>query len=72
MRHYVHSNSTRSNRRYARSAEIATCSKDQVRTYARTCGMDVPRFTDDELRAQGRTARDDPPGNMSFAMIRGW
>src|ERR1700747_3233484 len=44
-------------------------SKDQVRTYARTCGMDVPRFTDDEgARAEGLPGMI-APGNMSLGML---
>ncbi|HVB82257.1 MAG TPA: MaoC/PaaZ C-terminal domain-containing protein [Candidatus Binataceae bacterium] len=44
-------------------------SKDQVRTYARTCGMDVPRFTDDEgARAEGLPGMI-APGNLSLGML---
>ena len=44
-------------------------SKDQVRTYARTCGMDVPRFTDDEgARAEGLPGMI-LPGNMSLGLL---
>jgi acyl dehydratase len=44
-------------------------SKEQVRTYARTCGMDVPRFTDDEgARAEGLPGMI-APGNMSLGML---
>jgi len=51
-------------------------SKDQVRTYARTCGMDVPRFTDDEgARSEGLPGMITP-GNMSMGLlatlIDGW
>jgi acyl dehydratase len=43
--------------------------KDQVRTYARTCGMDVPRFTDDEgARAEGLPGMI-APGNMSLGFL---
>jgi len=41
-------------------------SKEQVRTYARTCGMDVPRFTDDKgARAEGLPGMI-APGNLMF------
>jgi acyl dehydratase len=44
-------------------------SKEQVRTYARTCGMDVPRFTDDEgARAEGLPGMI-APGNLSLGML---
>jgi acyl dehydratase len=44
-------------------------SKEQVRTYARSCGMDVPRFTDDEgARAEGLPGMI-APGNMSLGML---
>jgi acyl dehydratase len=44
-------------------------SKDQVRTYARTCGMDVPRFTDDEAaRAEGLPGMI-APGNLSLGLL---
>src|SRR5258705_13985128 len=44
-------------------------SKDQVRTYARTCGMYVPRFTDDEgARAEGLPGMI-APGVMSMGLL---
>ena len=44
-------------------------SKDQVRTYARTCGMDVPRFTDDEGARQEGLPGMITPGNMSMGLL---
>ena len=44
-------------------------SKDQVRTYARTCGMDVPRFTDDEGARKEGLPGMIAPGNLSLAML---
>jgi len=44
-------------------------SKDQVRTYARTCGMDVPRFTDDEGARKEGLPGMIAPGNMSLGML---
>ena len=44
-------------------------SKEQVRNYARTCGMEAPRFMDDEgARAEGLPGMI-APGNMSLAML---
>ena len=44
-------------------------SKDQVRTYARTCGMDVPRFTDDEGARKEGLPGMIAPGNLSLGML---
>jgi acyl dehydratase len=44
-------------------------SKDQVRTYARSCGMDVPRFTDDEGARKEGLPGMIAPGNMSLALL---
>jgi len=44
-------------------------SKDQVRTYARTCGMDVPRFTDDDGARKEGLPGMIAPGNLSLAML---
>lgn len=44
-------------------------SKDQVRNYARTCGMEAPRFMDDEgARAEGLPGMI-APGNMSLGLL---
>jgi acyl dehydratase len=44
-------------------------SKEQVRNYARTCGMEAPRFMDDEgARAEGLPGMI-APGNMSLGML---
>ena len=46
-------------------------SKDQVRAYARACGLYFPRFTDDEgARAEGLPGMITP-GNMSMGLIAG-
>lgn len=46
-------------------------SKDQVRQYARTAGMYVPRFTDDEgARAEGLPGMI-APGVMSMGLLAG-
>ena len=44
-------------------------SKDQVRTYARTCGMNAPRFTDDEAAREEGLPGMIAPGNMSLGML---
>jgi acyl dehydratase len=44
-------------------------SKAQVRTYARTCGMDVPRFTDDEGARKEGLPGMIAPGNLSLALL---
>ncbi len=44
-------------------------SKDQVRTYARTCGMDVARFTDDEGARKEGLPGMIAPGNLSLALL---
>jgi acyl dehydratase len=44
-------------------------SKDQVRTYARTCGMDVPRFTDDEGARKEGLPGMIAPGNLSLGLL---
>ena len=44
-------------------------SKDQARKYARACGLDFPRFTDDEAaRAEGLPGMI-LPGNMSLGIL---
>ncbi len=46
-------------------------SKDQVRAYARACGLWFPRFTDDEgARAEGLPGMITP-GNMSMGLLAG-
>lgn len=46
-------------------------SKDQVRSYARACGLYFPRFTDDEgARAEGLPGMITP-GNMSMGLLAG-
>jgi acyl dehydratase len=44
-------------------------SKDQVRAYAHTCGMDVPRFTDDEGARKEGLPGMIAPGNMSLGLL---
>jgi acyl dehydratase len=44
-------------------------SKDQVRDYARTTGMWVPRFTDDEGARKEGLPGMITPGNMSLALL---
>lgn len=44
-------------------------SKDQVRSYARTTGMWVPRFTDDEGARKEGLPGMITPGNMSLAIL---
>jgi acyl dehydratase len=44
-------------------------SKDQVRAYARTTGMWVPRFTDDEGARKEGLPGMITPGNMSLALL---
>src|ERR1700693_4852704 len=44
-------------------------SKDQVRAYARTTGMWVPRFTDDEAARKEGLPGMIAPGNLSLAML---
>jgi acyl dehydratase len=44
-------------------------SKDQVRSYARTTGMWVPRFTDDEGARKEGLPGMITPGNMSLALL---
>lgn len=44
-------------------------SKDQVRAYARTTGMWVPRFTDDEGARKEGLPGMITPGNMSLAIL---
>lgn len=44
-------------------------SKDQVRAYARTTGMWVPRFTDDEGARKEGLPGMITPGNMSLAVL---
>jgi acyl dehydratase len=44
-------------------------SKDQVRSYARTTGMWVPRFTDDEGARKEGLPGMITPGNMSLAVL---
>lgn len=43
--------------------------KDQVRSYARTTGMWVPRFTDDEGARKEGLPGMITPGNMSLAIL---
>ena len=44
-------------------------SKDQVRAYAKTTGMWVPRFTDDEAAKKEGLPGMITPGNMSLAIL---
>jgi acyl dehydratase len=44
-------------------------SKDQVRAYAKTTGMWVPRFTDDEAARKEGLPGMITPGNMSLAIL---
>jgi acyl dehydratase len=44
-------------------------SKDQVRAYAQTTGMWVPRFTDDEGARKEGLPGMITPGNMSLALL---
>jgi acyl dehydratase len=44
-------------------------SKDQCRNYARSCGMDAPRFTDDEGAKKEGLPGMILPGNMSLALL---
>jgi acyl dehydratase len=44
-------------------------SKDQVRAYAKTTGMWVPRFTDDEGARKEGLPGMITPGNMSLALL---
>jgi acyl dehydratase len=44
-------------------------SKDQVRAYARTTGMWVPRFTDDDGARKEGLPGMITPGNMSLALL---
>jgi acyl dehydratase len=44
-------------------------SKDQVRAYAKTCGMWTPRFTDDEAARKEGLPGMITPGNMSLAIL---
>ena len=46
-------------------------SKEQVRAYARTTGMWVPRFTDDEGARKEGLPGMITPGNMSFSLLAG-
>ncbi len=44
-------------------------SKDQCRTYARSCGLDAPRFTDDEGARKEGLPGMILPGNMSLGLL---
>ncbi len=44
-------------------------SKDQVRAYAKACGMWTPRFTDDEGARKEGLPGMITPGNMSLAIL---
>lgn len=44
-------------------------SKDQVRRYAITCGMNTPRFTDDEGARKEGLPGMILPGNMSLGLL---
>src|ERR1700674_3909552 len=44
-------------------------SKDQVRQYARVCGFNVPRFTDDEGARKEGLPGMILPGNMSLGLL---
>jgi acyl dehydratase len=44
-------------------------SKDQTRRYARSCGLDAPRFTDDEGAKKEGLPGMIMPGNMSLGLL---
>jgi acyl dehydratase len=44
-------------------------SKDQTRQYARSCGLDAPRFTDDEGAKKEGLPGMILPGNMSLGLL---
>jgi acyl dehydratase len=44
-------------------------SKDQCRRYARACGLDAPRFTDDEGARKEGLPGMILPGNMSLGIL---
>ena len=44
-------------------------SKDEVRSYARACGVYFPRFTDDEGARQEGLPGMITPGNMSMGLL---
>ncbi|HYA35111.1 MAG TPA: MaoC/PaaZ C-terminal domain-containing protein [Candidatus Binataceae bacterium] len=44
-------------------------SKDQTRKYARACGLDAPRFTDDEGAKKEGLPGMILPGNMSLGLL---
>lgn len=44
-------------------------SKDQTRTYARNCGLDAPRFTDDDGARKEGLPGMIMPGNMSLGLL---
>jgi acyl dehydratase len=44
-------------------------SKDQCRHYARSCGLDAPRFTDDEGARKEGLPGMILPGNMSLGLL---
>jgi acyl dehydratase len=44
-------------------------SKDQCRRYARACGLDAPRFTDDEGARKEGLPGMILPGNMSLGLL---
>jgi acyl dehydratase len=44
-------------------------SKDQCRHYARSCGLDTPRFTDDEGARKEGLPGMILPGNMSLGIL---
>jgi acyl dehydratase len=44
-------------------------SKDQTRRYARSCGLDAPRFTDDEGAKKEGLPGMILPGNMSLGLL---
>jgi acyl dehydratase len=44
-------------------------SKEQCRTYALTCGMNTPRFTDDEGARKEGLPGMILPGNMSLSLL---
>jgi acyl dehydratase len=43
--------------------------KDQTRAYARSCGLDAPRFTDDEGAKKEGLPGMILPGNMSLGLL---
>ncbi len=44
-------------------------SKEQTRLYARSCGFDAPRFTDDEAAKKEGLPGMILPGNMSLGLL---